>query len=62
MPVLAVALEKVRGEKLVRKALEEGGSAVAALRDTASCNRQLRTENPELATGFIRLTVTLTTE
>ena len=30
MPVLAVALEKVRGEKLVRRALEEGGSAVAA--------------------------------
>jgi len=28
--VFAKALEKVRGEKLVRKALEEGGSAVAA--------------------------------
>jgi regulator of RNase E activity RraA len=28
--VLAAALEKARGEKLVKKALEEGGSAVAA--------------------------------
>jgi hypothetical protein len=31
--VFAKAIEKVRGEKLVRKALEEGSSAVAAFEE-----------------------------
>ena len=43
--VFAKALEKVRGEKLVRKALEEGAAQWQHLRNTASCSRKLKTEN-----------------